>query len=328
MASEVLVRRIERLAQGARLSDALLGAIAALAADSPEITSAITAIVHGQRDVGAGVVLGSSVFNLSALVGLGAVVARGLPVGRKVVAFGGTVTTALTVLALLTVGPGVAPAVMLVCAIAVLGGYLFLLGAAPVALRPFRRLRFCSRASNWLAEAIAQEELAEEEEFEPEGDARLAHRGPAWRDGAAAAGALVVVVGASFGMERSITSLGSRFDIPGVVVGALVLGAVTGIPNAVASIYLARKGNGTGALSAALNSNNFNIVIGLLIPAVAVGAGAGDTGIALVAAWCLGLTAVTMIVAHRRGKLGRRVGFVVLAAYGAFVAAVVVSGVA
>lgn len=318
----MLVRRIERVAQRAQLSDALLGAIAALAADSPEITSAITAIAHGQSDVGAGVVLGSSVFNLSALLGLGAVIARGLPVGRKVVAFGGTVTTALTVLALLTVGPGVAPTATLVPSIAVLAGYLLLLGAAPVALRPFRRLPFCSRASAWLADAVAQEELAEEEAFEPDGEAHLAHRGPAWRDGAAAASALVVVVGASYGMERSVTSLGSRFDVPGIVVGALVLGAVTGIPNAVASIYFARKGNGTGALSAAWNSNNFNIVVGLLLPAVAAGVGSGSAGVSLVASWCLGLTAVTMVVAHRRGRLGRDVGVVVLAAYAAFAATV------
>jgi len=326
MTSEVLVLRIERLAESFHLSDALLGAVAALAADSPEITSAVTAIAHGQTDVGAGVVLGSAVFNLSALVGLGAVVTRGLPVARRVVAFGGTVTVALTLLALLDVGPGVAPGVTLGCAVAILGGYLFLLGAAPAALRPFLRLRFSTRAANWLAEAVAEEELAEEEEFEPTGKFHISRHEPLWRDGAIATGALVVVIGASIGVERSVTSLGSRFDIPGIVVGALVLGAITGIPNAVASIYLARKGNGTGALSTALNSNNFNIVIGLLVPAVAVGAGAGGKGTVLVAAWCLALTATAMAIAHRYGRLGRGAGIGVLAAYGAFVGVVVASG--
>ncbi|HEV3290649.1 MAG TPA: hypothetical protein VG123_16835 [Streptosporangiaceae bacterium] len=74
-ASAVLVVRLERM--GARLgfSEALLGLVAAMAADTPEVTSVVTALAHGQHDVGTGVVLGSNVFNLAALIGLGAVVA-------------------------------------------------------------------------------------------------------------------------------------------------------------------------------------------------------------------------------------------------------------
>ena len=48
---------------------------AAVAADAPEITASITALAHHQATIGAGVVLGSNVFNLAALLGLGAVVA-------------------------------------------------------------------------------------------------------------------------------------------------------------------------------------------------------------------------------------------------------------
>jgi cation:H+ antiporter len=74
-ASAVLVVRLERM--GARLgfSEALLGLVAAMAADTPEVTSVVTALAHGQHDVGTGVVLGSNVFNLAALIGPGAVVA-------------------------------------------------------------------------------------------------------------------------------------------------------------------------------------------------------------------------------------------------------------
>ena len=39
--------------------------------DTPEVTSAVTALPHGQHDVGPGVVLGSNMFNLAALIGLG-----------------------------------------------------------------------------------------------------------------------------------------------------------------------------------------------------------------------------------------------------------------
>jgi cation:H+ antiporter len=69
--SWVLVVRLERVGERLGLSEALLGMIAALAADAPEITASVTALVHHQRTVSAGVVIGSNVFNLAALLGLG-----------------------------------------------------------------------------------------------------------------------------------------------------------------------------------------------------------------------------------------------------------------
>ena len=55
--SWVLVSRLERVGERLGLSEALLGMVAALAADAPEITASITALVHHQATVGAGVVL-------------------------------------------------------------------------------------------------------------------------------------------------------------------------------------------------------------------------------------------------------------------------------
>ena len=49
--SWVLVSRLERLAERAGLSEGLLGVIAALAADAPEVTSAITALAYHQQRV-------------------------------------------------------------------------------------------------------------------------------------------------------------------------------------------------------------------------------------------------------------------------------------
>ena len=49
--SWVLVSRLERLAERAGLSEGLLGVIDALAADAPEVTSAITALAYHQQRV-------------------------------------------------------------------------------------------------------------------------------------------------------------------------------------------------------------------------------------------------------------------------------------
>src|SRR6266849_8536869 len=91
LTSLVLVARLERVGERLGLSEALLGVVAALAADAPEVTAAVTAIAHHEQRVGAGVILGSNVFNLAALLGLGAVVAGRIGLHHKVVVLGGTV---------------------------------------------------------------------------------------------------------------------------------------------------------------------------------------------------------------------------------------------
>ena len=80
--SVLLVTRLERV--GARLgfTSAILGLVTALAANAPEMTSAITALARGQNEVGVGVVLGSNVFNLAALLGLGSLVAGRIDLHR------------------------------------------------------------------------------------------------------------------------------------------------------------------------------------------------------------------------------------------------------
>jgi cation:H+ antiporter len=77
------------------LSEALLGIVAALAADAPEVTAAAAAMSGRQQRLAVGVVIGSNVFNLAALLGLGAVVAGRIGLHRKVVLLAGTAARAV-----------------------------------------------------------------------------------------------------------------------------------------------------------------------------------------------------------------------------------------
>ena len=101
--SWVLVTRLERLGERAGISEALLGVLAALAADAPEITASVVALAHGQASVGAGVVIGSNVFNLAALLGLAAIVAGQIALHRRVVLFSGAVGAWIAAICLLAV---------------------------------------------------------------------------------------------------------------------------------------------------------------------------------------------------------------------------------
>jgi cation:H+ antiporter len=307
--SWVLVTRLERVGERFGLSEALLGMVAALAADAPEITASITALAHQQRAVGAGVVIGSNVFNLAALLGLGAVVAGGIRLHRRVVLLGGAIAMWVALVCLVTITGLVSPIGGLVLILIVLVPYLLLLGAHRGSLG---RVPLPGRAVSWLASAVDEEEL----------ELIVAIRPPRGTpvDALVAGISLVVVVAASVAMERGASALGIHFGVPEIVVGGLVLAAVTSLPNAVAAVYLARNGRGEAALSTGLNSNTLNVTIGLLLPAVFVGLATMTGQEILISAWYLGLTALTLVLAYVGTGLGRWSGSVIIVGYATYVA--------
>jgi cation:H+ antiporter len=315
LTSWFLVSRLERVGERLGLSEALLGVLAALAADAPEISAAVSAISGHQQRLGAGVVLGSNVFNLAALLGLSAVVAGRIGLHRKVIALGGAVAMWVAVVCVLAV-TGVVPVLAgLVLALAALAPYLILLATEGQGME---RLRLPQRWWTWLRSAVTEEEI--------ELEYAIRARAGRWPDAAAAAGALVVVVAASVVMEHAASDLGGRYGVPPIVVGGLVLAAVTSLPNAVAAVYLANRGRAAATLSTALNSNTVNVVAGLLLPGVVVGLGRPAFQAALVTGWYAALTLAVITLAYIRRGFSRWAGVVIIASYVAFVVTVVASG--
>jgi cation:H+ antiporter len=313
-ASWLLVTRLERLGERAGFSEAWLGLVAALAADAPEITSAVTALTRGQASVGAGVVIGSNVFNLAALLGLAAVVAGRIALHRRVVLLAGVPAVWVAAICLLVVAAVMTPAAGLALVAAVLVPYAVVLGMRRARLES---LRLPAGWTRWLVAAVHEEEAELAEAIRP--------RRGTWRDAVAAAAALVTVVGASAVMEVAATAVGRRYAIPDIVTGGLVLAVVTSLPNAVSAVYLAGRGRGAATLSTALNSNAINVLAGLLIPASLAGLGPRTGPSVLVAAWYAGLTVLALALAYRERGLGRISGAVIIAGYLAFVIVLVVS---
>jgi len=312
--SWLLVTRLERAGERLGLSEALLGLVAALAADAPEVTAAVTAMAGHQQRLGAGVVIGSNVFNLAALLGLGAVVAGRIRLHRRVVVLGGAVAMWVAAGCLAVVLGLVPPVVGLVAASGAVAAYAIVLGVGEQGLG---RLPLARAWISWLRSAVAEEEQELQTAIRPQRGRR--------QDAAVAAGSLLVVVAASVMMERAASALGSRFAVPEIVVGALVLAAVTSLPNAVAAVWLAARGRGAATLSTALNSNALNTTIGLLLPAAVIGLGRPDDQSTLIAAWYFGLTAVVLAFAYRDRGIRRAVGIVVIAAYLLFAASLLAS---
>ena len=137
--------------------------------------------------------------------------------------------------------------------------------------------------------------------------------------------ALLVVVAASVTMERAASALGTRFAIPEIIVGGLVLAAVTSLPNAVAAVYLAGRGRGAATFSTALNSNTLNVALGLVLPAAVVGLGRPSGQATLITSWYIGLTAATLAFAYRDRGIRRYTGILIIAAYVVFAGCVLIT---
>ena len=312
--SWMLVSRLERVGARLGLSEALLGMLAALAADAPEITAAVTALAGHHSRIGAGVVIGSNVFNLAALLGLAAVLAGEIALHRRVIVLEGVVAVWVAAVCVAVVVGLLSPGVGLVVVMCVLVPYLVVLGVRHDRLR---RLGLPAAWVSWLTSAIVEEELELEAAIHP-------RRGRA-RDATVAAIAVLVVVGASVAMEQAAVRLGADHGIPEIVVGGLILAAVTSLPNAVAAVYLARRGRGAATLSTAMNSNALNVAAGLLLPATVVGLGTSSGPATLSAAWYVGLTVFALVCAYVARGLRRVHGALIICGYVAFVGVVLAS---
>ncbi len=313
-ASWMLVARLERVGARLGLSEALLGMLAALAADAPEITAAVTALIRHDPHIGAGVVIGSNVFNLAALLGLAGVVAGQIALHRRVIELAGAVALWICTATLAVVTGVLSPPVGLLVVLAILAPYAVILGMRHERLA---RLRLPVAWRRWLVVAVSEEEIELEVAIHPD-------RGRA-RDALIAAGAVAIVVSASVVMESTASELGARHAVPGIIIGALVLAAVTSLPNAVAAVYLASRGRGAAVLSTALNSNMLNILAGLLIPTTILGLGATSGQTTFVACAYLAMTVLALGCAYAHEGLRRGAGIVIMCVYLAFVGVLLAS---
>ena len=315
VASRELPRGIERLADRLRPRGGHLGLLTALGANSPEITAGITGLVSGTHAAGYGVVLGSNLFNLAGLLGVGALVAGRVELRGAALVLHGGVAVAVTIVAI-ALFHGLLPAAAAAAAIAlVFVPYVVLLGlpASAVERLPAARL---------LVATALEEEGAGEEHGDDEGEGGgQAH--PTRRAVAAVlAPSLGAVVIGGVSVMRGALDLADRLGISAFLVAALLLAALTGLPNVLTALQLARKGHGRAVVSETLNSNTLNVIVGVTLPALVIGTGRSGSRVDVAAWWLLGSTCLALALTARPTGLGRLGGALVIVAYLGFVATV------
>jgi cation:H+ antiporter len=303
-AAAFFARRLDRIGLRLGLPETLLGLLTALAADAPEVSSAIAALVRGAHDVGVGVVLGSNVFNLAAMVGLSAILCGGIRIRREALAVEGAVGVAATIVVGFLILTLLGAWVTLVLLALVLIPYLALLAAGPRrSPRPLRR---------FFGEPHRPDHV-------------LGHGEQVLMPALTLLPALAIIVGGSTGMVDAALRLADRWSVPDVIVGIVVLAVLTSLPNAFTAARLALQHRGSALVSETLNSNTVNLVFGVSIPAlfITVGSTSALTGFDL--AWLLLMTAVVLAVLGRARGVGRSEGAAILLLYAVFVAVQIVA---
>jgi cation:H+ antiporter len=299
-ATMVFARELDRLSERLGLSEGLHGILTALGADAPEIATAVAALVSSRSNIGVGVVVGSNVFNLAALLGLSAVVAGRVAIHRHGLVLNGAVGLAVTGLAVALVLGGIGAVVATVLLLVVLVPYVFVLARPP--------------RHGFLAAAVHEEVEDLRTGEHPARASRV--------DEILLAGALAVIVLGSVGMVHTAEDLGRRWGVSDVIVGTLVLAALTSLPNLLTAVRLAVRGRGAATVSEAFNSNSLNVVFGIAVPALFLALGSANGLVMFSAWWLLGMTAVAVALAYAGHGLRRAEGAVVIALYIAFAAVI------
>ncbi len=305
--SFVLARELDRVGVRLGVTEGLLGILTALGADAPEISTAAVAVLTHRPAIGVGVVLGSNVFNLAGLLGLSALVAGRVRIGRQAALLEGSAAIAVAALAVAIAVRWLPPVPGLVLVTAVMAPYAWLASARPeqVGRLPGVRLR------GFLAHAVLQVHRAARLDVLPAPATTTS-----WL---LLPPALALVVGGSIAVVHAASSIGSAEGISQGVMGTLVLAIATSIPNVVAALRLAVHHRGSAVVSEAYNSNSANVLGGLCIPAAILGLGAATQLGRVTAEAALGMTVLSVVLLARAPGLVRSDGIALIAAYGAFV---------
>jgi cation:H+ antiporter len=307
VSSEVLVRGLVALGSKLHLTEGFLGLLTALGADAPEIASAIAALLAGAADLGRGVVLGSNLFNLAMLLGLSAVLAGQVRMRRQGLLLDGAAAlwTLLVVAGLLL---GLFTPVLTLSLLAVLlVPYVLLVGLHP---RQVDHLPLPNGLARLLAVAASQVHGEHKEQQEEAGS---------WLSVLLVPLSVLAIVLASVWLVQATLVLAQGWHLPYALVGGVILASLTSLPNAYTAAHLARRERGAAVVSATVNSNTINLVIGLALPSLLIGMGSAARAVGLELGWLLGMTVIGLLLLLPAKGMTRVGGAVMIILYLVFV---------
>ncbi|MGO9904758.1 MAG: sodium:calcium antiporter [Solirubrobacteraceae bacterium] len=301
-AARLFARRLDRLGVRFGFPEALIGLLTALAADGPNISSALYAVVRGEHSVGIGLLVGSNAFQLAAMIGMSALLAGTVMLPRDALVVEGVAGLLVTVLAAAALLGWLMPAVALALGACVGVAYLtIVIGGSELLVRRRHEHRPGGRL-----ERLLDQRRRPERSDPPPSD-------PTHHLLALVVVDVAVIIAGSVGMVEAALALGGQWGISRAVLGVVILAPITSLPNAITGVRLGLAGRGAALVGETFNSNTLNLGVGVLVPALFTPLGVLTATGKLQLTWLIAMTvACIALLAMRRGMSRGGGAFLVL----------------
>jgi cation:H+ antiporter len=319
-AARLFARRLDRLGVRFGFPEALIGLLTAVAADGPNVSSALFALAKGAHNVGVGVLVGSNAFQLAAMIGLSALLAGGVRLARETLALEGLVGLLITVLAAALLFRWLSPVESVVLTALVLVPYLTLVIAGAGLLD-----RLDAGRGETAVRQSAVSRLARALHEHPGPDRTLdTSPSPTHHLLGLIVVDVALIIAGSAGMVQAALSLGTDWHIPSSVLGVLILAPMTSLPNAATAVRLGLAGRGAALVGETFNSNSINLGAGVIVPSLFVSFAALTTVGKEQLGWLVAMTVATLAMLARPRGMGRAGAAGLIILYFAFVAGTLV----
>jgi len=302
---DLLVRGAVRIAERLRLSPMLIGlTVVGMGTSTPELAASLQASLAGSPGIALGNIVGSNIANALLILGTAALIAPIAVNARTLWRDGGV---------------GIVAALALLAAGATVGlsreaGLVFLILMAAYIYYAYRQERVGAAHSAAYDRAMAMEEV------DP---ALIPHEQPAGRLWSAlllSAAGLALIVGGGSLLVNAAIGIARQLGVSDTAIGLTIVAVGTSLPELVTSAVAAWRRQGDIALGNVLGSNIYNILfIGGLTGAIAPTA--VPASIMAFDLWVLvAVSLVVMLFAFSGGRLSRKEGLLLVAAYIAYAA--------
>lgn len=301
--SMLLMKKLQKIAQWLNFSEALLGIVAALGANSPEISSSIFAIFRQHHEIGFGIIIGSNIINLAGLLGISAVISGQIKLRLPILILnGGVAVVTIIIMTFLLLGQ---LTIIWACLflIVLFCPYFYLISKQPSQIK---KMSLPPKIKNELALMV----------HHPYEKVRQGIKSKIiFLDFLIVTVSLLIIIAGSCSLVFSAVELANYWKISHTIVAVLILAGLTSVPNIIMAIIFAQKGLGAAVVSETFNSNSLNFITGICLPVLIFGMGKVSKQIEFSFFYLLGMTLITIGGLSLRKGLRRLDGIIIIMLY-------------
>lgn len=310
-------RRLEVLCEMFGLSIRILSLLSAIGANIPNYAAAAVAIIGGHTDVGVGIIVGSSIYNIAIILGLCTLASRetrGITLNAQEAQDArGIAWYALAIMLGIMVVIALLPTTLVIAETWQTSPARFLLLLASVSVLGI--------FSALIVHILRRSHPAPASPLATHSHTHLS-RSPSvrvFRLGGEVVLALAIALTGVVVMVQSGQTVATDLHLPQTLTGLVVFAVATSLPNTVVAVSLVRTGEAAASVEEILSSNSINIALGIALPLLLWQGILSDRSILFLDLPLTILLSLGMLVGVFRRRMSHAFGVALLCVYAAWV---------